>query len=108
MSTPKTRQSFILDYDIKRERFEKEKRRKRRVKRREKYEKKLQKLKKKLEKEFNPDSCEKTPDVNTCEEDTPDDTNTTFQNLCVRCNVNMGENNPRQLCGKTYCYFKCI
>lgn len=26
-----------------------------------------------------------------------------LQNLCVQCGVNMGDCNPRQLCGKTYC-----
>ena len=25
-------------------------------------------------------------------------------NRCLECNVDMGECNPRQLCGKTYCY----
>ena len=25
-------------------------------------------------------------------------------NRCVECNVDMGDENPRQLCGKTYCY----
>lgn len=24
-------------------------------------------------------------------------------NLCIICNVDMGDNNPRQLCKKTYC-----
>ena len=28
----------------------------------------------------------------------------TMKNLCVICGVNMGECNPRQLCGKTRCY----
>ena len=27
-------------------------------------------------------------------------------NRCLECNVDMGECNPRQLCGKIYCYFK--
>lgn len=26
-----------------------------------------------------------------------------FKNRCVRCNVDMGEGNSRQLCCKTYC-----
>jgi DNA-directed RNA polymerase specialized sigma subunit len=26
-----------------------------------------------------------------------------MQNLCVECNVDMGDCNPRQLCGKTKC-----
>jgi hypothetical protein len=25
-------------------------------------------------------------------------------NFCIVCGINMGDNNPRQLCGKTYCY----
>ena len=24
-------------------------------------------------------------------------------NFCIECGVNMGDDNPRQLCGKTYC-----
>ena len=24
---------------------------------------------------------------------------------CLECGVNMGNNNPRQLCGKTYCLY---
>jgi hypothetical protein len=24
-------------------------------------------------------------------------------NFCMMCGVNMGDDNPRQLCGKTYC-----
>lgn len=27
-------------------------------------------------------------------------------NRCLECGVDMGECNPRQLCGKTYCYSK--
>ena len=26
------------------------------------------------------------------------------KNLCIRCGVDMGPDNPRQLCNKTYCY----
>ena len=26
------------------------------------------------------------------------------QNLCILCGVDMGPQNPRQLCGKTKCY----
>lgn len=26
-----------------------------------------------------------------------------FKNLCLECGVDMGECNPRQYCGKTYC-----
>lgn len=26
-----------------------------------------------------------------------------FENRCMVCNEDLGENNPRQLCGKTYC-----
>ena len=26
-----------------------------------------------------------------------------MKNLCIECNVDMGDNNPRQLCGKTQC-----
>lgn len=29
--------------------------------------------------------------------------NNTIRNLCVICGVDMGPNNPRQLCRKTYC-----
>ena len=29
--------------------------------------------------------------------------NMDISNLCVECGVDMGPNNPRQLCGKTYC-----
>jgi len=29
---------------------------------------------------------------------------TGYVNRCLECNVDMGECNPRQLCGKTYCY----
>lgn len=28
---------------------------------------------------------------------------TVYINRCLECNVDMGECNPRQLCGKTYC-----
>lgn len=31
--------------------------------------------------------------------------NSKSENLCVLCGENMGENNPRQLCYKTYCGF---
>ena len=24
-------------------------------------------------------------------------------NTCIRCNCDLGDHNPRQLCGKTYC-----
>ena len=24
---------------------------------------------------------------------------------CMNCGINLGSNNPRQLCGKTYCYY---
>ena len=27
------------------------------------------------------------------------------QNLCLECNIDMGINNPRQLCGKTKCLY---
>lgn len=27
-------------------------------------------------------------------------------NFCLRCNISMGEQNPRQLCGKTYCLYE--
>ena len=29
---------------------------------------------------------------------------TEIKNLCVMCNIDLGPQNPRQLCGKTYCY----
>ena len=29
--------------------------------------------------------------------------NKTFQNFCTECGVNMGDDNPRQLCGKRMC-----
>ena len=29
---------------------------------------------------------------------------TEIKNLCVMCNTDLGPQNPRQLCGKTYCY----
>jgi hypothetical protein len=29
-----------------------------------------------------------------------------FKNLCVICGIDMGPNNPRQLCGKTMCMFE--
>lgn len=29
---------------------------------------------------------------------------TSNKNLCVECGEDMGINNPRQLCGKLYCY----
>jgi len=32
-----------------------------------------------------------------------DDENDTIKNLCVVCGVDMGPDNPRQLCRKTYC-----
>jgi len=31
---------------------------------------------------------------------------TGYVNRCLECGVDMGECNPRQLCGKTYCYSK--
>jgi hypothetical protein len=30
------------------------------------------------------------------------------KNLCVNCNIDIGPNNPRQLCGKTYCIYDDI
>ena len=27
-----------------------------------------------------------------------------IMNRCLECNEDMGRSNPRQLCGKTYCY----
>ena len=29
-----------------------------------------------------------------------------YKNLCIACNVDMGEDNPRQLCGKTKCLYQ--
>lgn len=29
-----------------------------------------------------------------------------YRNLCVICKMELGPHNPRQLCGKTYCYFE--
>lgn len=29
-----------------------------------------------------------------------------FKNLCITCKIDMGDCNPRQLCGKTYCLFE--
>lgn len=29
-----------------------------------------------------------------------------MMNCCLECGEDMGRSNPRQLCGKTYCYFK--
>ena len=29
-----------------------------------------------------------------------------IKNLCTVCSIDMGENNPRQLCGKTRCLYK--
>ena len=31
---------------------------------------------------------------------------TTLKNLCMICKTDMGPQNPRQLCGKTYCLFE--
>lgn len=28
-----------------------------------------------------------------------------MMNCCLECGEDMGRSNPRQLCGKTYCYF---
>lgn len=33
-------------------------------------------------------------------------TESTPQNLCIVCGVDIGDSNPRQLCGKTYCMYK--
>ncbi len=33
-------------------------------------------------------------------------TESTPQNLCIVCGVDIGDANPRQLCGKTYCMYK--
>jgi hypothetical protein len=30
------------------------------------------------------------------------------KNRCLDCGMDMGINNPRQLCGKTYCLYKLI
>ena len=30
---------------------------------------------------------------------------TTYKNLCVDCGIDMGDQNPRQLCGKTICLY---
>jgi len=38
-------------------------------------------------------------------EDKKDD-NIEYKNLCVICKIDLGPHNPRQLCGKTYCYFE--
>jgi len=27
-----------------------------------------------------------------------------YKNLCIECGIDLGETNPRQYCGKTYCY----
>jgi hypothetical protein len=27
-------------------------------------------------------------------------------NRCIKCGIDMGESNPRQYCGKTYCYLE--
>jgi len=28
-----------------------------------------------------------------------------FKNKCINCNIDMGKNNPRQLCGKIICLY---
>lgn len=30
----------------------------------------------------------------------------THKNLCISCGIDMGDCNPRQLCGKTYCLYE--
>ena len=44
---------------------------------------------------------EKNADAIDDENDGGDDI--VVKNLCVKCNVDMGDGNPRQLCGKTHC-----
>ena len=29
----------------------------------------------------------------------------TIKNLCIECGIDIGDNNQRQLCGKTYCIY---
>jgi len=36
--------------------------------------------------------------------DSPGSVSSTPKNLCVECGIDMGDQNPRQLCGKTICY----
>ena len=46
---------------------------------------------------------EKNVDAINDENDGGDDDIIIMKNLCVECNVDMGDGNPRQLCGKTRC-----
>ena len=32
--------------------------------------------------------------------------NSYFKNLCIECQIDLGYMNPRQYCGKTFCYNK--
>jgi len=34
--------------------------------------------------------------------------NSSYKNLCIECGTDLGYMNPRQLCGKTFCYEKIL
>tara|TARA_B100000900_G_scaffold347778_1_gene313117 strand:- start:1283 stop:1480 length:198 start_codon:yes stop_codon:yes gene_type:complete len=38
-------------------------------------------------------------------QDTEEKSDDVIKNLCTECGIDMGDNNPRQLCGKTYCIY---
>lgn len=64
--------------------------------------KKIDKTVDKIRKEFFSKKYNRPIDKNTLiytkEETEP-------KNLCLECNIDMGINNPRQLCGKTKCLY---
>jgi hypothetical protein len=45
-----------------------------------------------------------TPPSSSASSSAPSSTGSDYKNNCQDCGVDMGKNNPRQLCGKTVCY----
>ena len=41
--------------------------------------------------------------IQTSNQETADNKLECMGNFCMQCGINMGDCNPRQLCGKTYC-----
>ncbi len=43
--------------------------------------------------------CEISKNINNKKRKLDDE----YKNLCIECEIDIGKDNPRQLCGKTYC-----
>jgi len=58
-----------------------------------------------IKKEFFSKKFNRPIDKNTLTYTTKEQDYTEPKNLCIECSIDMGINNPRQLCGKTTCLY---